>query len=50
MFSCRPMRSDSESPVGVTAGAQTQSIDAHANATSLSLQGHVAMDACAALS
>jgi hypothetical protein len=37
-------------PVGVTAGAQTLSMDAAGNVTSFSLQGHVVMDACAALS
>jgi streptogramin lyase len=36
--------------VGVTAGAQTISFDPDGNVTSFSLQGHVLMDACAALS
>lgn len=36
--------------VGVTAGAQTVSIDADGNLTSFSLQGHVVLDTCAALS
>jgi hypothetical protein len=37
-------------PVGVTAGAQTESFDADGNLTSFSLQGHVVLDTCAALS
>jgi hypothetical protein len=37
-------------PIGVTAGAQTLTIDAHGNVTSFSLQGHVVLDTCAALS
>lgn len=36
--------------VGVTAGARTESIDADGNVTSFSLQGHVVLDTCAALS
>jgi hypothetical protein len=36
--------------LGVTAGAQTQSFDADGNLTSFSLQGHVVLDTCAALS
>jgi hypothetical protein len=37
-------------PIGVTAGAQTESFDADGNSTSFSLQGHVVLDTCAALS
>jgi len=37
-------------PVGVTAGAQTESFDADGNVTSFSLQGDVVLDTCAALS
>jgi hypothetical protein len=36
--------------VGVTAGAQTETIDADGNVTSFSLQGQVLVDTCAALS
>ena len=36
--------------VGVTAGAQTTTVDADGNVTSFSLDGHVVSDACAALS
>jgi hypothetical protein len=36
--------------LGVTAGAQTESFDADGNLTSFSLQDHVVLDTCAALS
>jgi len=36
--------------LGVSAGAQTESFDANGNLTSFSLQGHVVLDTCAALS
>jgi hypothetical protein len=36
--------------VGVTAGALTETVDADGNATSFSLDGHVVLDTCAALS
>jgi hypothetical protein len=36
--------------VGATAGAQTETIDADGDVTSFSLQGHVVVDTCAALS
>ena len=37
-------------PVGLTAGPLTTSVDANGNLTSFSLQGHVLVDVCAALS
>jgi hypothetical protein len=37
-------------PVGLTAGPLTTSVDADGNLTSFSLQGHVLVDVCAALS
>jgi hypothetical protein len=36
--------------IGATAGAQTESFDADGNLTSFSLQGHLVVDTCAALS
>ena len=36
--------------VRVTAGAQTETIDADGNVTSFSLQGDVVLDTCAVLS
>src|SRR5215470_12368505 len=37
-------------PIGLTAGPLTTSVDADGNLTSFSLQGHVLVDVCAALS
>jgi hypothetical protein len=37
-------------PIAVTAGLLTTSFDANGNITSLSLNGHVRVDVCAALS
>jgi streptogramin lyase len=37
-------------PIGLTAGPLTTSVDANGNLTSFSLQGHVLVDVCAALS